>query len=298
MKTTDAARGNWKRILPEFGIPADVLDNKHHPCPCTGEGADRFRFADQNGSGSYFCACSAGEEGGFGLLKCKTGKTFRELAQEVDKIVGNTHTPQPRPAPTYAERLRMRAKPAPRSGYLESRGLEMAPGLLFARDVEYHDDGALFGKFDAMLAPITRGGEWLTFHATYLRNGRKAEVPSPRKILPGPGNTGGGVALYPAAEEMGVAEGIETAIAARMLFDCPTHSALNAGMLAKWEAPAIARRVYIFADNDRNFAGHAGAYALAHRLAQKGIEPIVMLPPNIGTDWNDVLIESRKAKVA
>src|SRR5690606_3001945 len=118
--------------------------------------------------------------------------------------------------------------PSKRSAYLASRGLEVPPGLLFARQVPYYDGTTQIGTYDAMLAPITRDGRWATLHCTYLHRGRKAPVEHPRKILPGRSSPiGGGVELYPAAEEMGVAEGIETAIAASMMFGVPVHAALN-----------------------------------------------------------------------
>ncbi len=297
MKTIDAARGKWPMILQHFGFSPDVLNGKHHPCPCDGLGKDRFRFSDRNGSGSYFCACSTPSDpkGGIGLIACKTKWPFAEIARDIDKLLGNAHDGKPR-EPTYADRLRAVAKPAERSRYLESRGLEMAPGLLFANGVEYRDDeGNVTHRLPAMLAPVTRDGEFRTFHVTYLKRGAKADVQTVRKILPGGGAiSGGGVALYPAAEEMGVAEGIETAIAAKMLFDCPVHSALNASMLAKWEPPPIAKTVYIFADRDRNYAGEAGAYQLAHKLILRGLRAFVMLPKEFG-DWNDELLAKRNA---
>lgn len=294
MKTTEAARGKWRKILEAFGIEVKFLDGKHHPCPCTGEGEDRFRFSDHNGTGDYFCACSSGGKGGFGLLECKTGRPFRELAMDVDALIGNESISEPR-APTYAEQLRKVAKPARRSRYLESRGLEMAPGLLFATSVDYREDGKVTGTYQAMLAPITRRGEWQTFHVTYLQVGAKAPVPNPRKILPGGPIQGGGVALYPAASVMGVAEGIETAIAAKMLFGMPTHAAISAGGMAKWEAPAGLAELHIFADNDANLAGQAAAWQLAHRMKLKGIETHIRVPDAVGDDWCDVLGAQRRA---
>jgi putative DNA primase/helicase len=92
-----------------------------------------------------------------------------------------------------------------------------------------------------------------------------------------------------------VGEGIETCIAAKMLHGVPTHAALNTDMLAKWEPPSVAKVIVIFADHDRNYAGHKGAYALAHRLVLKGIEVDVQFPPQADTDWNDVLLGQRRA---
>lgn len=294
MKTTDAAKGKWKEILVAFGIDAAFLTGKHSRCPCTGEGDDRFRFSDQNGTGDYFCACSQGGKGGFGLLACKTGRSFKELAAEVDVLIGNTSSPSAPRAATYAEKLRAIARPAKRSRYLESRGLEMAPGLLWAKSVDYRDDGKLIGRYDAMLGPVYRAGEFQTFHVTYLEAGRKAPVNPTRKVLPGGSISGGGIELYPATEEMGVAEGIETAIAARMLFGIPTHATISAGGMAKWVPPKIARCVRIYADHDKNFAGHSGAYQLAHRLKLQGITASVHFPDQYG-DWNDVLLQMRQA---
>jgi putative DNA primase/helicase len=293
MKTMDAARGKWKQILKHFGIDDAFLDGRHHRCPVNGDGTDRFRFSDQNGSGNYFCACSQGDAGGLGLLKCKTQRGFRELANEIDALLGNKAEFEQRKE-TYAEQIRKRTKKiVTRSAYLESRGLEVPPGLQWDTHVNYWEGDAVAAQYSAMLAPVMRNGEFLTYHVTYLNNGKKAAVPQPRKILPGPPIAGAGIELYPAEAEMGVAEGIETAIAAKMLWDCPTHSALNAGMLAKWDPPVIAKTIWIFADNDKNFAGHSGAYQLAHRLSMKGIKAIVMVPEEFG-DWNDVLL-ARKA---
>jgi putative DNA primase/helicase len=293
MKTIDAARGRWREILPKFGIDASALNGKHHPCPCTNDGTDRFRFADREGSGSYFCACSDGASGGIALVMCKTGMGFADAAAAVDKIIGNGHdAPTSRPS-YYSHRLRSGAGKISQSAYLTSRGLSVAPGLDWHRAVEYrHDDGSVT-THPAMLAPITRGGEFLTYHATYLDAGRKASVPEPRKILPGPGNRGGACALYPPAETMGIAEGVETAIAASMLHrGMPVWSALNAALLAGFDPPSECRHLMVFADHDRNYAGHAAAYTLAHRVAKaKAVESVtVLLPPNPGQDWNDVLM--------
>jgi putative DNA primase/helicase len=87
---------------------------------------------------------------------------------------------------------------------------------------------------------------------------------------------------------MGIAEGVETALAAMKLFDVPVWSALSAGGLIKWQPPVTARHIIVFGDNDKNATGQAAAWSLAHRLIAEGLNAEVRVPPDEG-DWNDVL---------
>ena len=228
------------------------------------------------------------------LLQHLKGVDFRGAAEIIESVIGKDPNWKPEPkTETYAEQLRKVARHAKRSRYLESRGLEMAPGLQFAEGVEYRDGDEVLGHYAAMLAPVTRAGTFLTYHVTYLQDGHKAAVPTPRKILPGPSNRGASIALYPPAETMGVAEGIETAIAAKMIHGMPVWAALNTSLLKSWQPPAIAKCVHIFADNDSHFAGHAAAFELAHRLVLAGLVVHVRIPSEPDTDWNDCLLSAR-----
>lgn len=291
MKIWERARGHWSAILEAAKIPADVLDGKHHPCPACG-GKDRFRYI-RDDEGGFFCGDMRGD--GIALLQHLKGVDFRGAAEIVESVIGKDRDWKPeRKAETYAERLRKIAQPSKRSRYLESRGLEVPASLRWAVDVEYHEDGNVTGHYPAMLAPVTRDGQFLTFHATYLRDAHKAEVSAVRKILPGPPNRGASVALYPPAETMGVAEGIETAIAAKMIHSMPVWSALNTALLKAWQPPPIAKHIVIFGDNDAHYAGHAAAYQLAHKLMMQGIAAEVRIPTYYG-DWNDMLIGRQAA---
>lgn len=294
MRLRDRCNGRWLDILtsPQIGIDASLLDGKHRACPGC-KGTDRFRYI-RDDQGGYFCGDHRGD--GFDLLQHVFGGDFAAAATMVEGVIGKDADWKPEPRKqTYAERLQSIAKPAPRSRYLESRGLDMAPGLRFAWRVDYHD-GDTVRQFAAMLAPVTRGGKFLTYHVTYLAEGAKAPVDPVRKILPGPSLVGACVELYPAAERMGVAEGIETAIAAQMVFGIPVWAALSTALMKSWEPPEIARCVTVFADHDRNAAGQAAAWHLCHRLRMKGIEADVRMPTMYG-DWNDYLLAQPK-KVA
>jgi|SRR5581483_4167344 len=289
-KIWERARGQWPAILAAANVPEHVLDGKHHPCPKCG-GKDRFRYV-RDDEGGFFCGDLRGD--GVKLLQHVKDLDFRAAAELIESVIGKGEW-KPEPRDTYALQLRKIAQRVKRSRYLESRGLEMPAALQFAEGVEYRDeDGNVTGKYAAMLAPVTRNGQFLTYHVTYLQDGHKAALDKPRKILPGPGNAGASVALYPPAAMMGVAEGIETAIAAKMIHNMPVWSALNTSLLKAWQPPSIARHVFIFGDNDPHYAGHAAAWTLAHRLAKAGLKVDVRIPIHCA-DWNDALIGSKAA---
>lgn len=295
MKLSDRARGRWLDILtaPQIGVDESLLDGKHHACPGCG-GSDRFRYK-RDDDGGYFCGDERSD--GFGLIQHIFGGDFASAARMVEDVIGKDANWKPEQRKqTQSERVLITARREPRSRYLESRGLEMPPGLLFARSVTYYDDGTPIGRYPAMLAPITRNGKFLALHATYLLDGKKAPVSKVKKVLPGAPITGGSIELYPAAEVMGVAEGIETAIAAKILFGVPVWSLVSTALMRTWDCPDIARRVTIFADHDPNAAGQAAAWHLCHRLRMKGIETDVRMPTTHG-DWADYLVAQPK-KVA
>ena len=128
-----------------------------------------------------------------------------------------------------------------------------------------------------------------TIQYTYLdTNGRKAEVPKPRKLAPAQIPHGGAVRLAPSADTMGIAEGVETAMAAAKLFDVPVWSALSAGGMLKWQPPVTARHPTGSGPNGAHCPGPAAAWSLAHRLNIEGLRAEVRIPELEG-DWNDVL---------
>lgn len=297
MKIRDQAKGQWPRIISALLGEEFTNTRKHQPCP-NGQGTDRFRFSDKTGTGNYFCACSDGGADGFELLMCVKGWTFAQAAEAVEGVIGecpkdkqdSDTEPQ-----SWPQRLRNEVVKTKRSGYLEGRGLEV-PGVLdWHTSLPYFDDGVERGRYPAMLAPVMRDGKFVTYHVTYLQDGGKAPVTPNRKLLSG-GVSGGAVPLYPPSDGLiGVAEGIETAIAAKILFDTPVHAALNTTLLQKWRPPKNVTDVIIYADRDSNHAGQAAAHTLAHRLIGQGYEVVIAFPETVDTDWNDFLLQQRLA---
>ena len=309
-RTTDAAKGKWKGILLQLGIPAESLTGKHGPCPLCG-GKDRFRFDNKDGRGSYICnTCGAGD--GMKLATSFTGKSFTVLAPQIDDMLGNVKADAPgRPAMSDDDRAKaLRAvwvatSPVTEGDlahvYLSCRGVGelIYPKALRFGSALMDGEGGMRPALVAIVADYE--GKPATLHRTFLRpDGKaKAEMTAPRKIMPGELPDRCAVRLSEfTTGALGIAEGIETAMSASALFDMPVWAAINATMLAKWWPPEGCDEVAIFADNDAKFGGQAAAYTLAHKLAVKGIAVTVHTPATIGTDFNDVWLQGRGKRFA
>jgi putative DNA primase/helicase len=228
------------------------------------------------------------------------GWEFREAAKQIETVIGLAPTDAPkrehsdRDKRDVMNRLWASSKPVeandPAGRYLLRRtGLSSCPSSLrTAYNVRYQSDCPSFHP--AMIAMVTGpDGAPSILHRTYLTvDGHKAPVIEPRRLMPGTIAKGAAIRLAPAADALGIAEGIETALSASALFGVPCWAAVSAGMLAAWQPPAEARRIIIFGDNDANYAGQAAAYALARRLRSDERVVEVQIPAEVGSDWNDV----------
>ena len=176
---------------------------------------------------------------------------------------------------------------SPAETYLRGRGLSdpASPDLLYHPDLTDYDGargwpGMVAVPRSADGAPV--GG----IHRTFLLDDGSAKAPAGKKMLGSVAD--GAVRLFPIGADghLGIAEGIETALAAQAIFGIPTWAALSADGMARWQWPAEVRRVTIFAD--AGDAGRQAAARLADRLNLADI-PSEIVAPLHGDDFNDDL---------
>lgn len=292
--------GRWQGVYSALGI--EVGDGRHTACPICGSGKDRFRCDDKAGSGSWICNhCGAGD--GWSMVMKKLGVSFSEAVEQVGGIINaipisskpkeSAMTPElMRSIFTESKQLR---EGDPVYKYLKGRGLTKISDKL-----RYHPtcwEPETKKKQKAMLAVFTGAdGVAVTMHRTYLdAGGRKLPIESPKKILPALKKmTGGAVRLFPThGDTLGIAEGIETAIAASEDVHIPVWAALSSTLLETFEVPNGVKKLVIFSDNDKNYAGQKAAFILANRVAIKGISAIVHIPDVPGDDWLDVFVGTK-----
>lgn len=187
------------------------------------------------------------------------------------------------------------------SRYLKGRGLggtSLLPSCLrLHRRLDYWHDGASIGAFPALIAPIlTPDGRLAALHRTYLtQDGHKAQVPGAVKKLTSASASlvGASIPLFePQDGVLGVAEGIETALAARCASGVPTVAAYSAGALASYQWPQQVRSLVIFADADKT--GREAADTLRARALAAFLHVRVMTPSAEGLDWADVWASRRR----
>lgn len=299
-RTADEAVGRWPGILATLGIDQSFLQNKHGPCPiCAGK--DRYRFDDKDGRGTFICShCGSGD--GFRLLQDVLGLSFSEAAKQVDRIVGTVPVGQVAPQRTDESKILALtkvwegARPVvlgdPVWRYLNRRlGIDTVPaGVRLHPRLRYTGAGGEdLGRFPAMVARLRYpDGRPASIHRTYLTDsGDKAPVPAVKKIMAGKPLNTAAVRLSPAGRHLGIAEGIETALAASARFGTPVWAATNAVLLESWVPPAGVERVLIAGDNDASYTGQAAAFALAKRLVRDGLAVEVRIPEGVDSDWCD-----------
>ncbi len=197
----------------------------------------------------------------------------------------------------YARRLWAEGRPAegsPVAAYLRGRGITL-PSLGALRFHPGAKHAATGLHLPAMLAAVCRwpGRDVVAVHRTFLRGGRdgwtKAPV-SPCKLMLGP-VAGGAVRLSAPGPVLALGEGIETCMAFAQATGLPTWAALSTSGLEAVILPPVVEvpEVVICADNDESGAGQRAAEHAARRWEAEGRRVRIVMPPNQGTDFNDLL---------
>jgi len=232
---------------------------------------------------------------GFELVRHVTDLPFPIVLRRVAQILGldgggvvvvpRAATPvmaaaatQPKPdhasSTAQIERILSRYKVVTAEGavarYLAARGLadvlvDLPQSIHEHPALPYYEDGKKVGEYPAMVAEVrSQDGALVCLHRTYLReNGDgKAPVSQPKKLTRVSADAktvGAAVRLYTASSHVALAEGIESALAVKLIWRWPTWACLSANGLQSIELPEAITAVRIFGDNDA-----AGIYAATY----------------------------------
>lgn len=172
--------------------------------------------------------------------------------------------------------------------YLQVRGLgdPVSPDLLYHPDLTDYESRR--GWPGMVAIPRLASGEAVGgIHRTFLLEDGSGKAPAGKKMLGSIAEAA--VRLFPMPEggRLGVAEGIETALAAHGLFGTSVWAALSADGMARFQWPEGTRHVTIYAD--AGDSGRQAAARLSDRLNMADI-PNRIVAPLHGDDFNDDLL--------
>lgn len=305
-------------ILATLGHAPGVIEPGHF---------HRFGTSDRRGDSAGWCKLFDDMRGGvFGCYRLGVSESWSaadraamtreqraELARQVAQATAEREAQQrrewaenaPHIARVWGECVPLVAGD-PATLYLKRRGFggvwPLSPVLRLHRALPYWEGSEKVGTFPAMVAPLVApDGRMVSLHRTYLhkdgrpllRDGKKV-----RKVMRPAGPVAGAcIQLHkPSRGCMGIAEGIETALAAWCASAVPTVAAYSAGNLKAWSWPAGLQRLVIFADADR--AGREAADTLRARALGAGLRVDVLTPSTDGADWCDVWAARESVEVS
>lgn len=180
------------------------------------------------------------------------------------------------------------AAPSPAGNYLRARGFNHIPSSLRYHSRTPYGRAPLTVFQPAMIAAVRDNAGLVGIHRTFFDPGRPGLALVKRAL----GRLGGGTVRLsqPAGGRLGLAEGVETALAATQLTGVPCWATLGTERFRHAAIPASVRHLVLFLDND---AGGQRAERLArdaHAEAGRWIE--ARYPERANDDWNDVLLQS------
>lgn len=188
---------------------------------------------------------------------------------------------------------------------VQQDALRFHPGMDFYEEVINEDTGevakVLRGQFPAILAATKYpNGQRVAIQRYFITpEGTKAPFAKTKKMMPTLQTRtpqGSSTQLDKAGLVLGVGEGLETMLSARLLTGLPVWATHTAGMLEATAVPDETRYVIVFADKDRSERGRQAALTLIERMRGEGRKAVAYMPPmeipegKKSVDWNDVLL--------
>lgn len=247
------------------------------------------------------------------LLHCFAGCSFEQIVRAVNlphDTIPDTVAPEPKKSATIGDEREQRerwiqtliAESVPLSGtpgelYLQARGIMLAVN---PSDLLFHPSVRLDRETSApAMVSVVRDidGNVVSAHRTFLRYDKVSKIwqKLDRKLMPSPypGCTNGATVRLGDIDERGVlgfAEGVETALAAGIIFGVPVWATISAGGMERLRIPAAAKHVDLFADFDASGVGQRASIIAIARCEAAGVTFKRHLPPVPGSDWADELL--------
>ena len=192
---------------------------------------------------------------------------------------------------TFAERIWREATPigdTPAKAYLEARGIRAV-----SRALRFHPRTPLGPKgntryLPALIAAVTMDHGLVAIHRTFLNLVRPAVVPfdNPKRALGSLAS--GAVRLFePVDGRLGLAEGIESALAAKALTQIPCWASLGNERFGLVSIPESVRELHLFVDHDAG--GELAEERARSAYACESRTIVTRRPRGPGKDWNDAL---------
>jgi hypothetical protein len=226
-----------------------------------------------------------------GLVTCFAGCPRQQVEAALDTLgFPNTALPdRSNPGCEYDDRSIAIARyywdqatvnPAQVEKYLRRRGITLpVPEVLRPSLIFDPGDRSAFIGFDGILAAVQQLDGSITAVHNKGGNGKACTFGRPGD---------GAVQLSaPSDGELGLAEGIETALSATQLTGVPCWATIGAKRLGVIALPASVRRVHLFADNDD--PGQQAVALATTNYTDSGRHVRRWWPPKQHKDWNDVI---------
>lgn len=236
----------------------------------------------------FYCFAGCSNEAVLAALN-HTGVRSRDLF-DADQTVDEGYIRQSGPDQNACRLWReARALPeSPAKAYLGSRAIEIA-----SSDLRYHERTPLGPKgkarfLPAMLAAVRNDEGVIAVHRTFLdpNSNRLAKFDRPKRAL-GSLQTGAVRLAMPRGGKLGLAEGIETALAATQLSGIPCWATLGNERFGLVMIPESVRELFLFLDADDG--GDLAQKRACGAYAAPGRRIVIRRPRKAGYDWADVL---------